>query len=81
MASPVASADGSTVYVNGRDNRLWALNAADGKPKWSTPLRFLSQTPPSVSPDGLIIAGGGPGHQAGRDQGPRRPRRRDVDPR
>jgi len=60
MASPVASADGSTIYVNGRDNKLWALYASDGKPKWSTPLRFLSQTPPSVSADGLIIAGGGP---------------------
>lgn len=61
IASPVASADGSTVYVNGRDNRLWAINAADGTPKWSTPLKFLPQTPPSVSPDGLVIAGGGPG--------------------
>jgi outer membrane protein assembly factor BamB len=60
MASPVASADGSTIYVNGRDNKLWALNTADGKPKWSTPLGFLPQTPPSVSPEGLIITGGGP---------------------
>ncbi len=60
IASPVASADGSTIYVNGRDNKLWALDAADGKPKWSTPLDFLSQTPPSVSPQGLIICGGGP---------------------
>jgi outer membrane protein assembly factor BamB len=60
LASPVASADGSTFYVNGRDQRLWALGAADGKPKWSTPLDFLPQTPPSVSPDGLIISGGGP---------------------
>ncbi|GFG49920.1 pyrrolo-quinoline quinone [Mycolicibacterium agri] len=61
IASPVASADGSTIYVNGRDQKLWALNAADGEPKWSTPLDFLPQTPPSVSPDGLIIVGGGPG--------------------
>jgi outer membrane protein assembly factor BamB len=61
LASPVMSADGSTVYVNGRDNKLWALNTADGKPKWSVPLNFLPQTPPSVSPDGLIISGGGPG--------------------
>jgi outer membrane protein assembly factor BamB len=60
LASPVLSADGSTVYVDGRDERLWALNAADGKPKWSVPLRFLAQTPPAVTPDGLIIAGGGP---------------------
>ncbi|MGV0643122.1 PQQ-binding-like beta-propeller repeat protein [Mycolicibacterium sp. XJ2546] len=61
LASPVFSADGSTVYVNGRDQRLWALNAADGTPKWSVPLDYLAQTPPSVSPDGLIVAGGGPG--------------------
>ena len=61
LASPVVSADGSTVYVNGRDERLWALNTADGKPKWSVPLEYLAQTPPSVSPDGMIVAGGGPG--------------------
>ncbi len=60
LAGPVASADGSTIYVNGRDDKLWALGAADGKPKWSTPLKFLPQTPPSVSPEGLMITGGGP---------------------
>ncbi len=61
LASPVLSADGSTVYVNGPDEHLWALDSADGKPKWSVPLDYLAQTPPSVSPDGLIVAGGGPG--------------------
>lgn len=61
LASPVLSADGSTVYVNGRDEKLWALNSNDGSPKWSVPLDYLAQTPPSVTPDGLIIAGGGPG--------------------
>jgi outer membrane protein assembly factor BamB len=60
LASPVLSADGSTVYVNGRDQRLWALHAADGKPKWSVPLAFLAQTPPAVTPQGVIVAGGGP---------------------
>jgi outer membrane protein assembly factor BamB len=60
IASPVLSADGSTVYVNGRDQRLWALHAADGKVKWSVPLGFLAQTPPAVTPEGLIVAGGGP---------------------
>jgi len=60
IASPVLSADGSTVYVNGRDQRLWALHAADGKVKWSVPLAFLAQTPPAVSPQGLIVSGGGP---------------------
>jgi outer membrane protein assembly factor BamB len=56
----VLSADGSTVYVNGRDERLWALHADDGKPKWSVPLTFLAQTPPTVTPQGLIVSGGGP---------------------
>ena len=60
LSSPVLSADGNTVYVNGRDGRLWALNTDDGKAKWSVPLNFQPQTPPSVSPDGLIVAGGGP---------------------
>ncbi|WP_280834012.1 outer membrane protein assembly factor BamB family protein [Mycolicibacterium frederiksbergense] len=60
LASPVLSADGKTVYVNGRDQRLWALNSADGSAKWSVPLDYLAQTPPSVSPDGLIVVGGGP---------------------
>ncbi len=71
LASPVLSADGATVYVSGRDRQLWALNSADGTAKWSVPLDYLAQTPPSVTPDGLIIAGGGPGAQlvAIRDRG------------
>ncbi|MBJ7336242.1 PQQ-binding-like beta-propeller repeat protein [Mycolicibacterium sp.] len=60
LSSPVLSADGNTAYLNGRDGRLWALNTADGKAKWSVPLNFQPQTPPSVSPDGLIVSGGGP---------------------
>ena len=60
LGSPVLSEDGETVYVSGRDRRLWALNTADGKAKWSVPLGFLSQTPPTVTPGGMIIAGGGP---------------------
>ena len=71
LASPVLSADGSTVYVNGRDQRLWALNTADGKAKWSVPLGYLPQTPPSVTPSGLIIAGGGPDTRLVGDQGRR----------
>ncbi|MCX2933945.1 PQQ-binding-like beta-propeller repeat protein [Mycobacterium sp. CVI_P3] len=60
LAAPVSSADGSTVYITGRDRKLWALNTSDGKLKWSVPLDFQPQTPPSVSPDGLIVCGGGP---------------------
>jgi outer membrane protein assembly factor BamB len=60
LGAPVLSPDGETVYVNGRDRRLWALKTADGTAKWSVPLDFQPQTPPSVAPGGLIIAGGGP---------------------
>jgi outer membrane protein assembly factor BamB len=60
LASPALSADGNTVYVTGRNKQLWALNAADGKTKWSVPLDFQPQTPPTVSPDGTILIGGGP---------------------
>lgn len=85
IASPVLSADGSTIYVSGRDAHLWALNSADGTPKWSVPLGYLAQTPPSVSPDGLIVAGGGPGARlvAVRDHGDRGEKvwtRDDVEP-
>ena len=60
IAAPVLSPDGKTLYVTGRDRRLWALNTADGKVKWSVSLDFQPQTPPSVSPSGVIVAGGGP---------------------
>ncbi|BBX17568.1 pyrrolo-quinoline quinone [Mycolicibacterium duvalii] len=71
LASPVLSADGDTVYVNGRDERLWALNSDDGTARWSVPLGYLAQTPPAVAPDGLVVAGGGPGAEltAVRDNG------------
>jgi outer membrane protein assembly factor BamB len=85
LGAPVLSADGQTVYVNGRDKQLWALNTADGKPKWALPLGFQPQTPPSLAGDGLIIAGGGPDTRlvALRDSGDRAEvqwRRDDVTP-
>ncbi len=85
LGSPVLSADGQTVYVNGRDKQLWALSTADGKPKWSLPLDFQPQTPPSLAADGLIVAGGGPDTRlvALRDSGDRAEvqwRRDDVTP-
>jgi outer membrane protein assembly factor BamB len=61
IASPALSADGATAYVNGRDGRLWAVNTADGTAKWSVELGYQPQTPPSVSPQGVIVSGGGPG--------------------
>ncbi len=84
IASPVFAGDGQTVYVNGRDRRLWALNAKDGHVKWSAALDFQPQTPPTVTPSG-IIAGGGPGAKlvALRDAGDRAEvlwRRDDVTP-
>ena len=60
IASPVLSADGSTVYLNGRDQRLWALRTSDAQVKWSAPLGFLAQTPPAITPQGQIVSGGGP---------------------
>lgn len=85
LAAPVLSADGATVYLNGRDGRLWALNTADGKPKWSAPLGFQPQTPPSVTPGGLILSGGGPGTKLtavedGGDRGEVKWTRADVEP-
>ncbi len=85
IGSPVLSADGATVYATGRDRRLWALNAKDGTVKWSVPLDFQPQTPPTVTPDGLIVAGGGPDARllALRDAGDRAEtlwRRDDVTP-
>jgi outer membrane protein assembly factor BamB len=61
IASPVFSSDGKTVYATSRDGAVWALNADDGTTKWSVALGFNPQTPPSVAPGGLIVAGGGPG--------------------
>ena len=60
IASPVLSADGSVAYVNGRDGRLWAVDTADGSAEWSVALEFTPQSPPSVTPAGEIVAGGGP---------------------
>jgi len=73
LGSPVFSADGATVYVNGRDRRLWALKASDGTVKWSASLDFQPQTPPTVGPGGVVIVGGGPGTKlvALRDDGER----------
>ena len=85
IGSPVLSDDGQTVYVSGRDRTVWALNAADGKAKWSAALDFQPLTPPTAGPDGLVIAGGGPDTRlvAFRDAGDRAEqlwRRDDITP-
>ena len=51
---------------------LWAINSADGTEKWAVPLNYLAQTPPSVTPEGLVIAGGGPGSRGVQRLGRRR---------
>ncbi len=42
-------------------NTYGRSTATTASAKWSVPLNYLAQTPPSVTPDGLVIAGGGPG--------------------
>ena len=74
LASPVLSGDGSTIYVNGRDERLWALNAADGKPKWSVPLKFVGADAAVGDAGRADRLGRRAGHPTGRLQGRRRPR-------
>lgn len=59
IGSPVMSNDGETVYINDRKGSLHAMHTFDGSQKWSLPLGFNATTPPSVAPDGTIIAGTG----------------------
>ncbi|GAA4475839.1 PQQ-binding-like beta-propeller repeat protein [Rhodococcus olei] len=70
-ATPVLSADGTTVYVYDRSGALWALDAATGQPRWHHDLGFPAVGTPSVSPDGVIAAAGsGDGRLTGlRDRG------------
>ncbi|MBL1079223.1 PQQ-binding-like beta-propeller repeat protein [Nocardia sp. 2] len=68
-ASPALSADGSTVYVGDNENRLLALDTADGRTKWVQDLGFPVRGGISIS-DGLLIPSGDEGHLlALRDQG------------
>ena len=55
------SADGSTVYVNGRDGKLWALDSRRRQGEMVGAAGLLSRRHRRRSaPDGLIVAGGGP---------------------
>ena len=80
LGSPVLSADGKTVYVTGRDRQLWALNAVDGKPKWSLALIFSRRPRRRSRPAGTWswVAGRTPGWSG---SGRRRPGRGGVAPR
>ncbi|MCF8606780.1 PQQ-binding-like beta-propeller repeat protein [Gordonia sp. HY442] len=59
MAGPASlSADGRTVYAFGRDGKLYAVNAADGRVRWSHQLDDSRFATLSVSPDGTLIPAG-----------------------
>lgn len=70
-SSPDISADGSVVYTNDNEGKLWAIDAATGDAKWSYDIGFAAAGSPSTSKDGLLIpAGGENGHlMALRDKG------------
>ncbi|WP_232235939.1 PQQ-binding-like beta-propeller repeat protein [Nocardia sp. BMG51109] len=59
--SPALAPDGKTVYIGDNSGRLLAVDAADGRVKWSWPLGFAPQGTVSVR-DGLLIPGGDEGH-------------------
>ncbi len=68
--SPTVSADGGTIYVGDNTDRLIALDAADGRPKWVRQLGFTPRGVLSVSADGLILPAGEQGYLlAVRDNG------------
>ena len=58
VGTPVLSADHHTVYVFGRDGRLHALAAQDGKERWNHDLGGFGFGTMAVSPDGVIIPTG-----------------------
>jgi len=59
--SPALSPDGKTVYVGDNSDRLIAVDASDGHPKWVQPLGFSPQGAISEQ-GGLLIPGGDDGH-------------------
>ncbi|MEU5758526.1 PQQ-binding-like beta-propeller repeat protein [Nocardia sp. NPDC047648] len=68
--SPALSADGATLYVGDNNNRLIALDTADGRTKWVHRLDWTPRGGISVSDDGLIIPSGDDGYLLGlRDNG------------
>ncbi|GAA4385199.1 outer membrane protein assembly factor BamB family protein [Tsukamurella soli] len=57
--SPVLSADGKTLYVNGRDDKLIAVDAQTGRTKWTYDTGYSTKLAPSVAPDGTIVLAAG----------------------
>lgn len=67
--APTLAADGKTVYVGDNSGRLLAVDATDGRTKWTQPLGFSPRGAVSEQ-DGLLIPGGDDGHLlALRDEG------------
>ncbi|MCF8589981.1 outer membrane protein assembly factor BamB family protein [Gordonia liuliyuniae] len=62
MAGPASlSADGTTVYAFGRDGKLYAVDASNGRVRWSHRLDDAGFSTLSVAPDGTIVPAGGLG--------------------
>lgn len=60
-ASPDLSADGSVVYTNDNEGKLWAVDAETGDPRWSYDIGFAAAGSPSTSAEGILIPAGGAG--------------------
>ncbi|MEU1957737.1 PQQ-binding-like beta-propeller repeat protein [Nocardia sp. NPDC019255] len=60
--SPALSADGATVYVGDNNNRLIAIDTADGRTKWVHRLDWTPRGGISVSDDGLVVPSGEEGY-------------------
>ncbi|WOC13448.1 outer membrane protein assembly factor BamB family protein [Gordonia sp. MP11Mi] len=59
MAGPASlSADGKTAYAFGRDSKLYAVDASNGRVRWSHRLDDAGFSTLSVAPDGTIVPAG-----------------------
>lgn len=52
-----AATNGESVVIGGRDKRVWCLNAADGRPRWSYAARKRFETSAIISGDRAFIGG------------------------
>jgi len=68
-SSPAVSPDGGTIYVGSDDNRLYAVDAADGTKKWRFDTGGNVISSPVVGPDGMVYVGSEGGANQGRVYG------------